>query len=69
MPQFSFSEKEWDKIRPMSVKKTGVSEAMRAVLKGVPQELRALRELSDCDKATELLTELEAAFEKGKGMI
>ncbi len=69
MPQFSFSEKEWDKIRPMSVKKTGISEAMRAVLKGVPQELRALRELTDCDKATELLTELETAFEKGKGMI
>src|SRR6185312_14295028 len=69
MPVFSFTEKEWDRIRPSSVKKTGVTDGIKAVLKGVPKDLKALGDGKDCDKSVALLTELNAAFDKANGMI
>jgi hypothetical protein len=69
MPTFSFTEKEWDKVRPASVKKTGVSEAMRDVLKKVPKDLKGLADLKACDGAVKALDELAAAFENAEGMV
>lgn len=69
MPTFSFTEKEWDKVRPSSVKKTGVSEAMRDALKGVPKDLKALADGKACDAATKLLDELDKTFEGAEGQI
>ncbi|MDX1948265.1 MAG: hypothetical protein SFU86_22935 [Pirellulaceae bacterium] len=69
MPTFSFTEKEWDKVRPSSVKKTGVSEAMRDVLKGVPKDLKALADAKACEAATKLLEELDKAFEGAEGLV
>jgi hypothetical protein len=69
MPVFGFTEKEWDKVRPSSVKKTGVSEAMRAVLKDVPKDLKALTNAKDCDDAVKLLDTLDTALDKADKMV
>jgi hypothetical protein len=69
MPTFSFTEKEWDKVRPSSVKKTGVSEAMRQVLKGVPKDLKALSDEKECDKAADLLDELIKVFVSAEALV
>lgn len=69
MPEFSFSEKEWDKVRPSTVKKTGVSEALRNVLKLVPKDLKQLRDTDGCDEALSALTEMTKAVKKAEGMI
>lgn len=69
MPEFSFTEKEWDKIRPSSIKKTGVSDAIRSVLKGIPKDLKALRDGDACDAAVGLLVELDKALDKADGML
>lgn len=69
MPEFSFSEKEWDKVRPASVKKTGVSEALRNVLKLVPKDLKQLKDSEACDEALTAVAEMLKAIKKADGMI
>jgi len=69
MPQFSFTEKEWDKLRPSSVKETGVSAAMRAVLKSVPKDLKSLDKPGEVDAAEGLLETLDAALKKADGLV
>src|SRR5262245_18613060 len=69
MPVFSFTEKEWDKVRPSSVKKTGVSEAMRDILKGVPKDLKALADDKACDSAIKLLDEAGSVLDKAAGVV
>src|SRR5262245_50009583 len=69
MPVFSFTEKEWDKVRPSSVKKTGVSEAMRDMLKGVPKELKALADDKACDAAIKLLDTADSVLDKAVGLV
>lgn len=69
MPQFSFTEKEWDRLRPSSVKETGVSAAMRAVLKNVPKDLKNLDTPAAADDAHGLLDKLDAALKKADELI
>src|SRR5262245_57433235 len=69
MPVFSFTEKEWDKVRPSSVKKTGVSEAMRDMLKGVPKELKSLADDKACDAAIKLLDDAGTVLDKAAGLV
>ena len=63
----SFNEKAWDKIRPSSVKKTGVSEAIRAFEKGGPTQLKDLTTQEACTAAGELLESLEGKLKGAKG--
>lgn len=58
MTFLSFDEKAWDKVRPSSVKKTGVSEALRAVEKLVPKKADDLDAPSACSAAVEAVDTL-----------
>ena len=69
MPAFSFTEKEWDKVRPSSVKKTGVTDAMKGVLKGVPKDLKSLADDKACDNAIKLLDEADSVLGKASGVV
>ncbi|ADB18899.1 hypothetical protein Psta_4251 [Pirellula staleyi DSM 6068] len=69
MPMFSFTEKEWDKIRPSSVKKTGIGDAIKGVLKGLPNDIKSLDTDKECEKAIALLNELDKALDNAAGQL
>lgn len=58
MSYLSFDEKAWDKIRPFTVKKTGVSEAIRAVEAAVPKQASDLLTEAGCNAAVDALDTL-----------
>lgn len=66
MAFLSFNEKAWDKIRPSSVKKTGVSEAIRAFEKVGPAQLKDLTTLEECTTAGDLLEVLQDKLKGAK---
>src|SRR5215813_5911937 len=70
MSDFTFSEKAWDKVRPSSVKKTGLSEAMNAFLKTVPGgNTDGLKTTEACVKAIAAIGPLQLAMTKAVGMV
>lgn len=69
MPAFSFTEKEWEKIRPSSVKKTGIGDGIKGVLKGLPNDIKSLDTDKECDKAIALLDELDKALDNAAGQL
>lgn len=63
MTTLSCDTKTWDKIRPSSVKKTGVSDAIDKALKAVPGgDPKKLADISACDKAKVALIDLIEKF-------
>lgn len=69
MAYLSFDEKAWDKIRPFTVKKTGVSEAIRAVEALVPKQAADLKTEAACDAAVEALDTLALKLTGAKGRL
>ncbi len=60
MARFTFTQKEWDSIRPPSIKKTGIGDAMAKFLKLVPgAKTEGLSTPAACIKAQEALVDLE----------
>jgi hypothetical protein len=66
MSFLSFDEKTWDKVRPWTVKKTGVSEAIRAFEKALPKSLTDLKTSADCTTAEALLGTVGEKLEGAK---
>lgn len=69
MAYLSFDEKAWDKIRPFTVKKTGLSEAIRAVEAVVPKQASDLNTEAACNAAVEALDTLALKLTGAKGKL
>lgn len=66
MSFLSFDEKAWDKVRPFAIKKTGVSEAIRAFEKALPKTLDDLQTSAACQMAEQLLGTVAEKLEGAK---
>ncbi len=59
MAKLSFTDKDWDSIRPDSVTKTGLGGSIRAALKALPGgDTGKLADFDACDTAARLLNDL-----------
>lgn len=67
MSFLSFDEKAWDKLRPFTIKKTGVSEAIRAFEKAVPSKIDDLQNEAAATAAADLLDTLADKLSGAKG--
>ena len=70
MTKLSCSEKEWDSIRPGSVKETGLSASIRAALKALPGgDTDKLASFDACDTAVRLLNDLVLDLGKAQALV